>query len=141
MLATTKSWLRPAVGNVSHLFRGYATAPEFKPGQTRIGWIGTGVMGKSMCEHLIKKGFSLAICTRTPAKARPLEQLGAIIAHSPADVAELSDVVISMVGFPSDVREVYFGKKGILTALKPGGVVIDMTVRALYELIIVDLRQ
>jgi len=67
------------------------------PGKTRIGWIGTGVMGNSMCGHLIKAGFSATVYTRTPAKAEHLVNLGAKWAASPKEVAQNSDVIFAIV--------------------------------------------
>ncbi|CAL1359772.1 unnamed protein product [Linum trigynum] len=76
------------------------------PSNTRVGWIGTGVMGRSMCSHLIKAGYSFTVFTRTASKAQPLLDLGAKLADSPIAVASQSGVVFSIVGFPSDVRQV-----------------------------------
>jgi 3-hydroxyisobutyrate dehydrogenase len=97
------------------------------PGTTRIGWIGTGVMGRSMCGHLISKGYKATIYSRTRDKAADLVAKGAEWAASPREVAENSDVVFSIVGFPSDVREVILGAKGALAGAKPETVIVDMT--------------
>jgi 3-hydroxyisobutyrate dehydrogenase len=97
------------------------------PGDTRIGWIGTGVMGRSMCGHLIDAGYQLAVTTRTASRAEELVAQGATWASSAAEVAETSDVTVSMVGTPADVREVVLGRKGALTTASPGTVLIDMT--------------
>ena len=94
---------------------------------TKIGWVGVGVMGLSMCGHLLKAGYSVAVSTRTPAKADALVAAGAALCATPAQVASQSDVVFCMVGFPSDVRSVILGDQGILSTLRPGGVVVDMT--------------
>jgi 3-hydroxyisobutyrate dehydrogenase len=102
-------------------------APKIVPGQTRIGWIGTGVMGSSMCGHLIAAGFSATVYNRTKAKAQGLLDKGAKWADSPKAVAEASDVVFSIVGFPSDVRSVILGEDGALAGSKPGTVLVDMT--------------
>ena len=96
-------------------------------GKTRIGWIGTGVMGRWMCEHAIQKGFAATVYTRSPEKAQPLVELGAKLAQSPREVAEASDVVFAIVGFPKDVREVFLGPKGALHGSKPGTILVDMT--------------
>lgn len=96
-------------------------------GQTRIGWIGTGVMGVSMCGHIMSKGYATTVYNRTRAKAQPLLDKGAKWADSPKAVADQSDVIFSIVGFPPDVREVYLGKTGILSGAKSGCVVVDMT--------------
>ncbi len=92
-----------------------------------IGWIGTGIMGLSMALHLRKAGYELTIYSRTKEKAAPLLEMGATWAQSPKEVAEKSDAVFSIVGFPSDVEEIMLGEKGALAGLKPGGIVCDMT--------------
>lgn len=97
------------------------------PGKTRVGWIGTGVMGSSMCGHLIAAGFSATVYSRTKAKAEALIAKGASWAATPKAVAENSDVVFSIVGFPSDVREVLLGAEGALAGSRPGCVLVDMT--------------
>ena len=93
----------------------------------RIGWIGTGVMGASMCGHLLAKGHPVAVSTRTKSKAENLVEKGAVWAATPRAVAEQSDVVFTIVGFPADVREVYFGSSGLLSAARAGQVFVDMT--------------
>lgn len=97
------------------------------PGTTRIGWIGTGVMGRSMCGHLMAKGYQATIYSRTREKAADLIAKGAAWASSPREVAEKSDVIFSIVGFPSDVREVILGSAGALAGAKAGSVLVDMT--------------
>ena len=97
------------------------------PGETPIGWIGTGVMGRSMCGHLIDRGFSVTVYNRTKEKAQPLLDKGAAWADSPADVARASDVVFTIVGFPEDVRQVVLGQQGVLSAAKAGDILVDMT--------------
>lgn len=97
------------------------------PGKTRIGWIGTGVMGASMCGHLIGAGYSATVYNRTREKAQPLIERGARWADSPRSVAEASDVVFSIVGFPSDVRETMLGERGALGGSRPGMILVDMT--------------
>ncbi len=82
------------------------------PGETRLGWIGTGVMGASMCRHLLKRGFAVTVFNRTRTKAEPLVAAGARWADSPRGVAEAADVVFTLVGFPADVREVVLGPNG-----------------------------
>jgi len=98
-----------------------------EPGKTRIGWIGLGVMGRSMCGHLIDKGFSATVYTRTRSSADSVVAKGAMWANSPKAVAEQSDVVFSIVGFPSDVREVLLGADGALAGCEAGDVLVDMT--------------
>jgi len=97
------------------------------PSHSRIGWIGTGVMGASMCGHLLQAGYPVTLYTRTRAKAQPLLDRGALWADHPRAVAEQSTVIVTMVGFPRDVREVYFGPEGILAGARPGSILIDMT--------------
>jgi len=98
-----------------------------EPGKTRIGWIGLGVMGRSMCGHLIDKGFSATVYTRTKATADSVVAAGAQWGANPKAVAEQSDVVFSIVGFPSDVREVLLGEQGALAGATKGDVLVDMT--------------
>ncbi len=97
------------------------------PGETRIGWIGTGVMGASMCGHLIDAGFSATVFNRTKKKAQPLIDKGAKWADTPRAVAEASDVVFSIVGFPADVRSVLLGEDGALAGSQPDNILVDMT--------------
>jgi 3-hydroxyisobutyrate dehydrogenase len=80
-----------------------------------------------MCGHLIKRGFSATVYNRSRSKADPLIQAGAVWADTPREVAERSDLVFSIVGFPSDVREVILGSDGALAGCRPGNVIIDMT--------------
>jgi 3-hydroxyisobutyrate dehydrogenase len=100
---------------------------EIAPGKTRLGWIGTGVMGVSMCGHLLARGFKATVYNRTRSKAQPLFDKGAQWADSPRAVAAQSDVVFSIVGYPTDVREVILGEQGALAGSKPGTVLVDMT--------------
>jgi 3-hydroxyisobutyrate dehydrogenase len=94
---------------------------------TRLGWIGTGVMGLSMCGHLLAKGHAVTVYNRTKSKAQPLLDKGAQWGDSPHAVAAEADVLFSMVGYPRDVREVYFGTDGVLDGMKPSSLVVDMT--------------
>jgi 3-hydroxyisobutyrate dehydrogenase len=104
------------------------TAPTpISPAATPLGWIGTGVMGLSMCGHLLAKGYAVTVHNRTKSKAQPLLDKGAQWGDSPWAVATQSDVLFTMVGYPRDVREIYFGESGVLAGVKPGGLVIDMT--------------
>ena len=93
----------------------------------RIGWIGTGVMGASMCGHILAKGYAASVNTRSKEKAQGLIERGARWADTPRAVAEPSDIIFTIVGFPADVREVYFGAKGVLSAARPGQIFVDMT--------------
>ena len=101
--------------------------PQVKAGETRIGWIGTGVMGSSMCGHLIDAGFAATVYSRTKQKAEALVAKGARWAASPKEVAENSDIIFSIVGFPADVREVLLGDDGALAGARSGCVLVDMT--------------
>jgi 3-hydroxyisobutyrate dehydrogenase len=98
-----------------------------EPGKTRIGWIGTGVMGRWMCQHLMTKGYQATVYNRSKDKAQPLIDAGAAWADTPLKVAQQSDVVFAIVGFPKDVREVFLGTQGALAGSKPGTVLVDMT--------------
>ncbi|MDX2035389.1 MAG: NAD(P)-dependent oxidoreductase [Isosphaeraceae bacterium] len=102
-------------------------ALEVVPGRTRIGWIGTGVMGSSMCGHLMAGGYTATVFNRSPEKARTLVEKGATLAASPRDVAAASDVVFTIVGYPADVRQVILGPDGVLAGSKPGSIIVDMT--------------
>jgi 3-hydroxyisobutyrate dehydrogenase len=93
----------------------------------KLGWIGLGVMGGSMCTHLLRAGYPLTVHTRTRAKAGGQIAAGAAWADSPRAVAEASDVVFTMVGFPDDVRAVVLGEEGVLAGLRAGGILVDMT--------------
>ncbi len=84
-------------------------------------------MGASMCGHLIAKGFSAVVYNRTKDRAKPLLDKGAKWADSPQKVAEASDVVFTIVGFPRDVRQVILGDDGVLAGCKKGNVIVDMT--------------
>ncbi len=95
--------------------------------QSIVGFIGTGVMGKSMAGHILKAGFRTIVYSRTKEKAAELLNQGAEWADSPVELAEKADVIITMVGFPHDVEEIYLGKNGILNHARPNTYVIDMT--------------
>lgn len=93
----------------------------------KIGWIGIGVMGSSMCGHLINAGHELYIYTRTPGKAENLLAKGAKWCDSPKEVAQNCDMVFSIVGFPPDVESVLLSEQGVLSGAKSGTVIVDMT--------------
>lgn len=93
----------------------------------RIGWIGTGIMGASMAGHLLDKGHEVAISTRTRERAAHLLERGATWRETPAAAAADADVVMTMVGYPSDVREVMLGPDGVLAGALAGSVVVDFT--------------
>ena len=100
---------------------------DITPENTKIGWIGTGVMGASMCGHLMEAGYSATVFSRTKSKAEGLLARGATWAGSPKDVAAASDIIFTIVGFPHDVREVILGEQGVVHGLPEGNVVVDMT--------------
>ncbi|OMO58312.1 6-phosphogluconate dehydrogenase, NADP-binding protein [Corchorus olitorius] len=105
-----------------------AAVEPISPSNTRLGWIGTGVMGRSMCAHLINAGYTLTVFNRTLSKAQPLVDMGASLAQTPRELAAQSDVVFSIVGYPSDVRQVLLDPTdGALSGLRPGGILVDMT--------------
>ena len=93
----------------------------------KIGFVGVGIMGKSMVRNLMKAGFEVSIYTRTRSKVEDVIGEGAIWCDSVAECAKGRDAVISIVGYPKDVIEVYFGPAGILANADPGTYVIDMT--------------
>jgi 3-hydroxyisobutyrate dehydrogenase len=97
------------------------------PTATRIGWIGTGVMGSSMCRHVLAAGYRVTLHSRTKTKAQPLLDLGAMWAENPRAVAAESDILFTMVGFPQDVRTVYFGETGVFAGAYPDTILVDMT--------------
>jgi 3-hydroxyisobutyrate dehydrogenase len=98
-----------------------------EPGKTRIGWMGTGVMGRWMCQHVMSKGYPTTVYNRTKEKAKELLDQGAAWADSPKALAEKSDIVFAIVGFPKDVREVFLGANGALAGSKAGTILVDMT--------------
>jgi 3-hydroxyisobutyrate dehydrogenase len=100
---------------------------DINPSKTKIGWIGTGVMGASMCGHLMDAGYQATIFTRTKSKAAELIAKGAAWADTPRQVAEASDVVFTIVGFPHDVREVMLGADGVVSGISQNNIVVDMT--------------
>ncbi|MBV8230431.1 MAG: NAD(P)-dependent oxidoreductase [Planctomycetaceae bacterium] len=130
---------RAVRGSRSQITMGETMTLEFAPGKTRVGWIGTGVMGSAMCGHLMAAGYHATVYNRTRSKAKPLVDRGASEADSPRAVAAACDVVFTIVGFPEDVREVTLGAEGTLAGARPGTVLVDMTTsepalaRAIFE--------
>lgn len=94
---------------------------------TTIGFIGTGVMGKSMVRHLLKGGYTVYVYNRTKAKASDLVEEGAVWTDTLKEIAETADVIMTMVGYPQDVEEIYFGEEGMLAHAKEGTIFIDFT--------------
>lgn len=93
----------------------------------KIGFIGVGVMGKSMVRNLMKKGFEVSIYTRTKSKVEDIINEGAIWCEDIKSCVKDKDAVITIVGYPKDVEEVYFGENGIINNSKEGSYLIDMT--------------
>jgi 3-hydroxyisobutyrate dehydrogenase len=102
----------------------------FNRENTVIGFIGTGVMGKSMAGHLLKAGYPLVVYSRTKEKATDLLENGASWADSPKAVARQASVVFTIVGYPADVEEIYLGADGLIQNGKEGSYLIDMTTSA-----------
>lgn len=93
----------------------------------KIGFIGIGVMGKSMADNLLKAGYEVMVYTRTKQKAESLLDKGAKWFDSAKALAQNVDIIISMVGYPQDVAEIYLGENGVIKNLKPQSIIIDMT--------------
>lgn len=116
--------------NVAALFQtaGLEVMSAAPRGKIRLGWIGTGVMGASMCKHLMIHGYEVIVYNRTLSKCDELRDKGARVAGSPAEVAQNSDIVFIMVGYPSDVKSVVLDPdSGLLSRMKTGSIIVDMT--------------
>ena len=98
-----------------------------KKESTKIGFIGTGVMGNPMASHILKEGYELYVYNRTSAKTQSLVASGAHACDSPGSVAEMCDIIFAIVGFPKDVETVFLGSNGIVENAKPGSIIVDMT--------------
>lgn len=94
---------------------------------SKIGWIGIGVMGRSMCGHLLAAGHEVKVNTRTKASAESTIAAGAKWCDTPGEVAADSEFVFTIVGYPADVRAVYLGEGGLVQMAAPGSVLVDMT--------------
>lgn len=94
---------------------------------TKVGFIGLGIMGNSMAGHILDAGYDLCVFNRTRAKADDLVSRGAVWKDSPGEVAAACDVVVTIVGYPADVEAVYLGDGGIVERAKDGAILIDMT--------------
>jgi 3-hydroxyisobutyrate dehydrogenase len=92
-----------------------------------IGWVGTGIMGKSMAGHVLKAGYRMRVYNRSAEKALPLTEAGATLCTSALEVARGSDIVFSIVGYPDDVRDIYLGPEGMLRNPAKGTIFVDMT--------------
>jgi 3-hydroxyisobutyrate dehydrogenase len=93
----------------------------------RIGWIGTGVMGAPMAGHLLDGGYELEVFNRTRERTDDLVKRGATWRDSPSELAAEVDAVFLMLGYPTDVRDTVLGDDGVLAAMKPGALLVDMT--------------
>lgn len=93
----------------------------------RIAWVGTGIMGKSMCLNLLAAGYEVAVYNRTRSKAAELEKQGATWCATAAEAASGAEAVFTIVGYPHDVKEVYFGEQGIFEGCDAGVTLVDMT--------------
>lgn len=93
----------------------------------KIGFVGTGIMGGAMAGHLLDAGYELTVYNRTKSRAEDLLKRGAVWADTAGQCAAGQDLVITMVGYPKDVEEIYLAPDGILAHAKPGAVVVDMT--------------
>ena len=97
----------------------------------RIGWIGTGIMGRSMAMHLLKGGYALNVFNRTESKAADLVQNGAVWHSSSHEIAKHSDIVFLMLGYPHEVREtvneILSVESGDVSPLLLCRIIVDMT--------------
>src|SRR5207247_139962 len=107
---------------------------------TRVGWIGTGVMGAPMCGHLFASGYPVTVFNRTPERARGLLERGAAWAESPQAVAQHADVVFTMVGFPDDLREIVLGPAGTLAGAGHGTILVASGMVAVSEALLYATR-
>ena len=94
---------------------------------TKVAFIGTGIMGAPIAGHILDAGYELSVYNRTPGKAQPLVDRGAVWAEAPALAVEDADVIFTMVGYPQDVEELYLAGDGLLACAKPGAYLIDLT--------------
>ena len=94
---------------------------------TQVGFVGLGIMGRPMAGHIMDAGFSLHVYNRTKKSAAPLLERGAQWHDSAAEVARHAEIIITIVGYPKDVEETYFGPDGLLAGVQRGATLIDMT--------------
>ncbi|QCT01708.1 6-phosphogluconate dehydrogenase protein [Paenibacillus algicola] len=97
------------------------------PGQASVGFIGLGVMGHSMAGHILAGGYDLHVYTRTASKAEELTGRGAVWQETPAKLAQACDIILTMVGYPQDVEELYLGEDGLIANARHGAYLLDMT--------------
>jgi len=100
---------------------------SIEPGKTIVGFIGLGVMGQSMAGHILNAGYELHVYNRTKSKAEKIISKGAVWEDTVVELTTKCNVIITIVGFPADVENVYLGDKGILNHATKGTIVIDMT--------------
>ena len=93
----------------------------------KVGFIGTGIMGAAMAGHLMDAGFDVSVYNRTKSKAQSLIERGAKWCDTVGECAKGQDVVITIVGYPKDVEQVYLGAGGIIDSAKAGAYLVDMT--------------
>ena len=93
----------------------------------KVGFVGTGIMGAPIAGHILDAGYEVVVYNRTASKCAPLVERGARLAATPAEAAEGADLVLTMVGYPSDVEDVYLGENGILAAARKGAYLVDLT--------------
>jgi len=96
------------------------------PNIASIGFVGVGIMGQNMAGHLLAAGYQVNLYNRTKSKTDALVAKGAKWFDTPGEVAAHSNMIITMVGYPSDVEEVYFGEKGIIASAN-NAILVDMT--------------
>lgn len=94
---------------------------------SKVGFIGLGVMGQSMAKHLLAAGHELYVYNRTKAKADQLVSLGAVWLDTPKQIAEAAEFVLTIVGYPKDVEEVYFGEAGVFAGVHSQSLLVDLT--------------
>lgn len=97
------------------------------PAIKTIGFIGLGVMGNAMAGHLLAAGYQLYVYNRTKEKAKNLVDAGAVWCPTPADLAPRCELIITIVGYPADVEQVYFGEAGLIASARPGTILVDAT--------------
>lgn len=93
----------------------------------KIAWIGIGVMGENLVKHLLKNNNEVYVYNRTKSKCNNVVKMGAIQLEKVSDAPKKADIIFTMVGYPSDVEEVYFGEDGLIKTVKENQILIDMT--------------
>lgn len=93
----------------------------------KIAWIGIGVMGENLVKHLLKNNNEVYVYNRTKSKCNNVVKMGAIQLEKVSDAPKKADIIFTMVGYPNDVEEVYFGEDGLIKTVKENQILIDMT--------------